>query len=82
MSAASVAFTNLGQIDDGLFGSPGVRADRDLHAETALAESNAIDRFRMEVVGNELVVALEIVIGDVEENGPVDALGALLQDFD
>src|ERR1700683_3138409 len=35
----------------------------------------------MQVVGNELVVTLEILIGDVEKNSSVDAFGALLKDF-
>ena len=36
----------------------------------------------MEIVRNELVVTLEIVIGDVEENCSVNAFRALLEDFD
>ena len=36
----------------------------------------------MEIVRNELVIAFEIVIGDVEENCSVDALGTLLKNFD
>src|SRR5271155_5131851 len=36
----------------------------------------------MQIVGSELVVALKVLVGDVEENGPVDALGALLHDLD
>jgi hypothetical protein len=36
----------------------------------------------MQVIGNEFVVTLEIVIGDVEENGRILALGALLQNAD
>ena len=82
VSAASVALANLGQIDDRLFWSPGVRAHGNLHAEAALAESHAVNGFGMEIVRNELVIALEIVIGDVEKNGAVDTLGALLKDFD
>ena len=35
----------------------------------------------MQVVRHELVVALEIVIGNVEEDGPILAFGALAQDF-
>ena len=36
----------------------------------------------MQVIGNELVVTLEIVIGDVEEDRAVLALGALLENPD
>ena len=82
MTASAVALTNLRQIDRGLQGSPGIRSHRNLHAEAALAQPHAVDRFRMQVVGNELVVAFEILIRDVEKNRTVFALGPLPQDLD
>jgi orotidine-5'-phosphate decarboxylase len=82
VTAASIALTNLGQIDDWFLWSPGIGADRNLHAEAAFAESDAVDRFRMEVVGNELVVSLEILVSDVEENSPVFAFGTLPENLD
>ena len=34
----------------------------------------------MQVIGNELVVSLEVLVGNVEENGPIFFFGALTQD--
>src|ERR1700730_2141123 len=77
-----VALTNLGQIHHGLLGGPGIGSHRDFHAKAALAEAHAVNGFGMKIIGNELVVALEIVVGDVEENSSVLALRALLQNVD
>src|SRR5258706_2377882 len=82
VAASSIALANLGQVHHRLLGSPWVRSDRNFYTKAALAKSHAIDGFGMQIVGNELVVTLEILIGDIEENRSVDTLGPLLQDFD
>src|SRR5579863_8172360 len=81
VSAAAVAFADLRQVYYRFLGSPWVGPDRHLHAEAALAKSHAIDRFGMKIVRNELVVAFEILIGDVEKNCAVFAFGALPQNL-
>src|SRR6202521_4461513 len=78
----AVALTNLGQIHHRLLGRPGIGSHRDFHAKATLAEAHAVNGFGMKIIRNELVVALEIVVGDVEENGSILALGALLQNVD
>src|SRR5579864_235431 len=82
MAAATVALANASQVHFRFLRSPGIRSHRNLHAEAALAEPHAVDRLRMQVVGNEFVVALEIVIGDVEENRAVLALSSFLENPD
>src|SRR5512141_2734867 len=78
--ASAVALADAGEVDLWVLRSPGIRSDGNFHAETAFAETDAVDRLRMQVIGNELVVALEIVVGDVEEDRRVLALRALLED--
>ena len=82
MPTSAVALTNLGQIHHWLLGRPGIGSHRDFHAKATLAEAHAVNGLGMKIIRNELVVALEIVVGDVEENSPILALGALLQNVD
>src|SRR5260370_29302665 len=78
----AVALTNLGQVHHWLLRRPGIGSHRDFHTKAALADTHAVNGFGMKIVSNELVVALEIVVGDVEENSSIRALGALLQNVD
>src|SRR5579859_4711477 len=57
--AAAIAFADLRQVDHVLRLRPRIRADGDFHAERALAQTDAVDAVRMQVVRHELVVALE-----------------------
>src|SRR5450631_1741064 len=82
VAAAAVALADTGQVHLWHLRSPGIRSHRNFHAETTLAEPNTVDGFRMQVIGNELVVPLEIVIGDVEEDRAVFTLGALFENPD
>ena len=82
MSAAAVALADLCQVDHVLGPGPWVRTHGNLHPEAALAQSHAVHAFRMQVVGNELVVALQVISGHVEEDGPLDALAVFADDFD
>src|SRR5258708_27919919 len=81
VSASSIALANLCQVDHGIFRGPWIRSDRNFHPEAAFAKSHAIDGLGMQVIGNELVVALEILIGDVKKNRSVGTLRALLENF-
>ena len=65
VSAASVAFADLGQVDYRFFRRPRVRSHRNLYPEAALTQADAINGFRMKEIGNELVVTLEIQVGDL-----------------
>src|SRR4029077_20007075 len=74
-----VAFTDLGQVYYRLGGRPGVGSDGYLHAETAFAETHTVNRFWVQIIRDELVVALEIPVRDVEEQRPVLRLNTLSQ---
>src|SRR5579864_4625785 len=80
VSAAAVAFTDLGQVHYRLRRGPGVRSHGDFYPETALAQAHTVNRFRMQIVRNEFVVTLEFMIGDVEENGAVFGFDAFAED--
>ena len=71
MAAAAVALADLRQIHHlrGIGFGPGVGAYGDLGAEARLREADGVGRLRMEIVGNELVVALEGLVDDVEVDG-------------
>src|SRR5215469_882050 len=80
MAAAAVSLADLRQVLHIAGGSPGIGPYGHLGAEAALAEPNAVEAVGAKVVRYELVVALEVVIGNVEEDGAVFALGALAHD--
>ena len=84
MSAAAVALADLRQVGHlrrvGL--GPGIRADRDLGAEAGTGEPDGVRRLGVQKVGDELVVALLRLVGDVEEDRPVALLGALANQLD
>src|SRR5271165_4029939 len=75
VSAAAIALANFGQIFKVADLCPGIRTDRNFGAEAALAESDRVDAVGMQIVRNEFVVALEFVVGHIEEDGAVLALG-------
>src|SRR5450759_3401181 len=77
VSAAAVTLADLGQVHHGIGARPGIGADRDLGAEAALAQTHAVGAGGMQVIGDELVVALQVLVGDVEEERAFLALGAL-----
>src|SRR5450631_2105359 len=78
VSPAAVALAYRSEIDHGggVDFRPGIGANGDLGTETRLRQADGIDGLRMQVVGDELVEALEGMIRDVEVYGAVDALGA------
>src|SRR2546425_2630841 len=78
--AAAVAFTDSCQVDRRLRRRPGIGSHRNLHTETAFAQSNAVGALGMQVVRDELVVAFEVLIGDVEEDSAIFRFGPLLED--
>lgn len=59
VSAAAVAFADLGDVMDPRPRCPGVRADRDLRPERAFGDRNVVGGLGEKVIGNELVVALD-----------------------
>src|SRR6202042_3589151 len=80
--ASAIAFAHFGKIDGRLALRPGIGSDGNFYAERTFTHSHAVNRIGMEVIGNELVVAFEIEIGNVEENGAVAFLRPLAQDVD
>src|ERR1700721_2720676 len=82
MTASAVALTDPGQVYFRRLRRPGIRAYGNLYPKTALAEPHTVNGFGMKIIGDEFIVAFEIVIGDVEEYGGIFPLRALLQDAD
>ena len=78
VTAAAVALADLRQVDHlrriGL--GPGIRSHGDLGAEARLRQADGVGGLRVQVVGDELVEALERVVGDVEEDGAVALFAA------
>src|SRR5581483_2745988 len=68
MPAAAIALTDLREIRklaDRLF-RPWIRANRDLGAKARLRKANVVGAMRVQIVRDELVVALGRLIGDVK----------------
>src|SRR5581483_11879606 len=82
VAAAAVALADFGQVHHVLRMGPGIGAHGNLGAEAALAETDAVDALGMQIVRDELVIAFQIVIGEIEEDGAVFALGALAENLD
>jgi len=79
MAAAAVTLADLCEIHHlGRVGlGPGIRTNRDLGAEAGFREANRISGLGMEIVRDELVIAIQRQIGEVEEDGAVALFGAL-----
>ena len=81
MPAAAVALANRRQIMPRLFRRPRIRADRNLGAETRRAHRNRISALRIQVIRDELVVAFQIVAGQIEGNHAARFAGAVANDM-
>src|SRR5579859_532230 len=79
---AAIAFANASQIHFRLLRRPGIGPDRNLHAKAALTQADAVDRLRMQIIRDKFVVALEIVIGNIEKNRSILALSAFFENSD
>ena len=79
MSAAAVALADRRQVHHGcrIDPRPRIGTDSDLGAEAGFGEADGVHGLRKQVVGDELVEALQRVIGDVEVDGSVDAFRAI-----
>src|SRR5215831_19067550 len=64
--ASAIALAHFGQIDHVLFVGPGVGTYRHFYAKAAAAHPNTVDRVRIQIVRNELVVPFEVMIGDIK----------------
>src|SRR6185369_10797554 len=82
MTAAAVALTDFGQVDRRLGWSPRIRTYGNFYPKAALAQAHAVNRFRMQIVRHELVVALEVVVRDIKKQSLIDRLDALFQHRD
>src|SRR5689334_4592410 len=65
VSSTSVTLADLGEVGELLGLRPRIRANRHLGAKAAAAQSHAIGALGMEVIRDELVVSLELVVGDI-----------------
>src|SRR5215813_5273480 len=64
--ASAIALADLGQVDHILFVGPGVGTDRHFYTKAAAAQPHTVDCVRIQIVRNELVVAFEVMIGDIK----------------
>ena len=84
MPAASVAFADCSEIRKlaRRLLRPGVRSHGDLVAERGLRQAHVIRAFWQQVVGDELVVALGRLVGNVERDHSSLAMSAFADQFD
>ena len=84
VAASAVALADLGQVHHlrRVGRGPRVGADGYLGAETGFRQADGVDRVRIEVIRDELVEALERMIGDVEEDGAIALFGAAADEFE
>ena len=80
MPTTTIPLADGGQIDQigWLDLGPGVGADGDLGAEAGFGEADGVGGVGVQIVGDELVEAFHGVVGDVEEDGSLFELGAVL----
>ena len=84
VTSSAVALADGGKVEHVFrqsFG-PGIGANRDLGTEAGFRKPDRVSSFRMKVIGNELVVALEGMVGDVEVDGALLRLGAIADEVD
>src|SRR5215471_18706852 len=77
VAAPAIALANLCQVHRRLALRPRVGTNRYFHPERTLAQPDTVDRVRMQIVRDELVVALELAITNVEVDRSVSFFGAL-----
>src|SRR6516165_3623555 len=82
MSAAAVLLAKLRQIMAALARSPRVGSHRNFCAQRRLAYTDAVDAFREQIIRNEFVVAVEIVIADIELNHTILEMSGSTHDID
>src|SRR6266436_608326 len=82
MPAASKFLRERGQIFVRSRLIPGIRAQRNLRADLRCADAYRVHGLRVQQIGNELVVALEIQIAYVEKDHAILRLAALPEDVD
>ena len=84
VASAAVALADGGEVEHLVRRSfsPGIGADRNFGAEAGPGEADRISGLGVEIVRDELVVALKGVVGDVEVDGALFALGADADEVD
>jgi len=84
VASSAIALADGGEVDHVLGRSlgPGIGADGDFGAEAGLREADGIGGLGVQVVGDELVVALEGLVSDVEVDGALLRLGAGADEID
>src|SRR5439155_15935071 len=82
MSAAAILFAKFRQILPMWTFRPWIRANGHLGADGRLADANAVDALWEQVVGDEFVVAVQVMVTHVEFDYAVDTLGHPLHDLD
>ena len=77
MATAAELFGEGGEIFVGSGLVPRISAKGNFGANGGRTDAYRVDALRVQKIWDELVVALEIEVADVEENDAVDGLGAL-----
>src|SRR5262245_50214049 len=82
MAATAILFTKFCKVVHPLTRAPGIGANRNLGAQRRTAQADAVHAFRKEIVRDELVIAVQVLIGNVEFDDAVFAPGTLPHDVD
>jgi hypothetical protein len=80
--ASAVTLTDLSDVMNAGPRRPGIGADRDLCAIGALAQRDVIGGLREEIIGNELVIALDARTDEIKCDDALRILRTLFDGFD
>src|SRR5688500_16517078 len=82
MAAAAVALADRCEVVARLLGRPWVGADRHLGAKAGAHHGNGVDGVREQVIRDELVIALNAAVGEIEENHLAVGAAGIADDVD
>src|SRR5258708_7739050 len=82
VASAAITLADSRQIDGWRALRPRDRSDGNFYPERTLADAEALSRVGLQLLGNELAVAFEVEIGDVEKNRAVLFYAALPKNLD
>src|ERR1043165_9002525 len=82
VASTTITLTYFCQINRRFCRRPRIRSYRHFDAKAALAQADAVNRFRMQIIGHELVVTFEVLIADIEKERAIFRVNPLFQDGD
>ncbi len=82
MASAAVLFGEGGEIGVGVLQIPRVGSQADFGAHFGCADAYGVDALGVQEIGNKFVVALEVEVGDIEEDDAIAGVTALAKNLD